>query len=486
MSLSVKFNGIELNEYIDVAQGFTPFSGANWEPEMSKYGGSMRGGNFAYTTYKSKRIDMPFVMKYNLSEKYDELQRILNVNEPKMLIFGNTSDRFAYAVPFGTLDFEEIVFLGKGTITWIIPDGLSHSTVEKTFPASLNAGVMEANIINNGTESVPVDYTIKHNHENGFIGIVSEHGTIQLGYKNEPDKQQHTKSQVLLDYRSAAAFNAMTNGQGIFGYNYGKNGTWRTVNKNGKQLIAMDAIGSGDSWHGASKMVTIPNDSYGVSGSSEFYIQGKIWFETGKTRQTGMIAMSVGDENGQHLAGIRIAKWDLGKNIAEAIFDIQGTELKRVSFIPAWDGPTNSEKGQIYIKKSGSLFEFYFGGGKYQFRYPSAGSKKAKTVSIFIGQGSDLPSSLLVSIMCWEYVFFRKENVNYWVDIPNRYNGNSTVFIDGSATEVFVDGIIRYEDEMVGSDYFHVPPGETKVQFFYSDFSNPPPTITAKIREAYL
>ena len=49
-----------------------------------------------------------------------------------------------------------------------------------------------------------------------------------------------------------------------------------------------------------------------------------------------------------------------------------------------------------------------------------------------------------------------------------------------------MDGIQRAADEVRGSKYFNVPPGETKIQFYYSDFCSPPPTITAKIQEAYL
>jgi hypothetical protein len=39
---------------------------------------------------------------------------------------------------------------------------------------------------------------------------------------------------------------------------------------------------------------------------------------------------------------------------------------------------------------------------------------------------------------------------------------------------------------MVGTKYFKAPPGETKVQFYFSDFSVPAPTIEARIREAWL
>ena len=69
MSVSVKFNGIELNNYIDVVQGFTPFTGANWDPEINEISGIPRGGNFMYTKYKGKTMPMPFWMRYGLEKK---------------------------------------------------------------------------------------------------------------------------------------------------------------------------------------------------------------------------------------------------------------------------------------------------------------------------------------------------------------------------------------------------------------------------------
>ena len=53
-------------------------------------------------------------------------------------------------------------------------------------------------------------------------------------------------------------------------------------------------------------------------------------------------------------------------------------------------------------------------------------------------------------------------------------------------TKVYVDGVASYGHEITGTDYFKVPPGTTEVQFYYSDFSSPPPIIKAKIREVYL
>lgn len=487
MSLSVKFNGNELSEYIDVLQGFTPFSGANWAPEVINEDGITKGTEFKYTTYKSKTIPMPFTVSGNINGKYDELQKILNVNEPKELVFGNTPDRFCYAIPIGDLDFEDWECLGEGTITWLVPDGLAHSTVEKTFSAATNSsGVLEATIVNGGTEAVPIDYTITHNHENGYIGIVSEHGVIQLGSPDEVDTEIRQKSQVLVNYRNAAEMGNMTDGQGVLTENFPKNGSFKTVTINGQQVLAVNSVGSGSSWHGASKMVTLPADSNGEVGAVNFLAQSHIWFETGRVQQTGLLEFVVGDEAGQHLASIHIFKKATNANRANAIMQINLQEMKRVIYEPHYKSVTANGGSKIYIRKSGELFEFYFGGSRYQFRVPSLANRKAKTLTIFLGQWGTLGAGNVVSRMYFHNVMFQKDNVGYWYDIPNRYRAGSTVYVDGSATKVYVDGIPSLDDEMLGSTYFLAPPGETRVQFYYSSFSNPGPTVTAKIREAYL
>ena len=487
MSLSVKFNRIELSEYIDVLQGFTPFSGANWAPEVLSDEGITRGTDFKYTTYKSKTIPMPFTVSGNINGKYDELQKILNVNEPKELVFGNTPDRFCYAIPVGDFDFEDWECLGEGSITWLVPDGLAHSTVEKTFSATANGGVLEATIVNGGTEAVPVDYTITHNHENGYIGIVSEYGVIQLGSPDEVDAEVRQKSQVLINYRNSAEMGAMVDGQGVLTENFPKNGTFKTVTINGQNVLALNNVGSGSSWHGASRMVTLPADSNGEVGAVNFLAQSHIWFETGKVQQTGLLEFVVGDEAGQPLASIHIFKKATNANTACAIMQINLQEKKRVVYEPHSKSVTaNGTGSKIYIRKIGELFEFYFGGAKYQFRVPALANKKAKTLTIFLGQWGSLSAGNVVARMYFHNVLFQRDNVNYWYDIPNRYRAGSTVYIDGAATKVYVDGIPSLDDEVHGSTYFHAPPGETKVQFYYSDFSDPGPTVTAKIREAFL
>ena len=484
MSLAVKFNGVDITKYITVLDGFTVHSGTNWDPSCASVSGKS-GESFTHTRYKAKVIPMPFAIKGDINTKYDEISKVLSVSEPKELIFSNISDRMFYAIPKGDFEFTEVnKTSGIGTITWLVPDGLAHSTTEKTFEASANSdGVLEATVVNNGTVSVPVSYEIVHNHENGFIGIVSEYGILQYGSADEADDEAREKSETLLKYTKPSDYNAMTEGKGILASN-------DTFPMTGKLTgyedgwLRMQSSGSGSSWHGAARQVTLPADSSGNSGAVNFKLDANILFQTSKATEMGLLELVVGDENGEHLASIHIVKSSKSDSMCSAIFQVQAVEKGRVKYEPNASSATNSKNGLVSIGKSGELFEFVFGGKTYPFRVPEAAEKKGLSITIFIGQyGSDVNP---VRNMAFGKMSFRKDKVQYRVDIPNRYADGDVITIDGETTKMYVNGVIALGDEVKGSTHFHVPPGESKIQFYFSDFCNPAPDVTVRIREAYL
>ena len=483
MALVVKFNGVDITKYITVLDGFTVHSGTNWDPSCVSVSGK-NGESFTHTRYKAREIPMPFAIKGDINTKYDDISKALSVSDPKELTFSNIPDRMFYAIPKGDFEFTEVnKTSGIGTITWLIPDGLAHSTTEKTFQASENvSGVLEATITNSGTESVPVSYDITHNHENGFIGIVSEYGVLQYGSVDEADDEAREKSEVLLKYTKPSDYSAMTEGKGILA----SNDTFPMTGKfTGYEdgWLRLQSSGSGSSWHGAARQVTLPADSSGNSGAVNFVAQTKIWFETSDASQDGLLEFVVGDTDGNHLASIHLVK-GVGTAECTPIFQVQAKEKGRISYVPNSNSVTNRNNGNMEIRKSGELFEFLFGGKTYPYRVPEAKDKKALTLTIFIGQYANRANP--VNQMAFGTMSFRKDNVQYRVDIPNRYAEGDVITIDGETTKMYVNGVPALGDEVKGSKHFHVPPGESKIQFYFSDFCDPAPDVTVRIREAYL
>ena len=450
--------------------------------------GIRNGKDFDYVTQEEKQIAIEYVINNGTAENLKDFRRkmakLLTSDKMGKLIFSDEPNLYYNAILNGEPTLDEEYLQSSGIITFIVPDGIAHSTIQKTFQASLNhERVMEMTISNTGTESVPVDYEIKHNHENGFIGIVSEYGVIQLGHVNEMDMEEKEKSEYLLNYRQASQYEAMRSGSGIFfDPSYGKSGTFGTYNYDNKTWVSLASAGVGSGWHGAARTIDLPPDQTGIPGSANFAMQGKVWFRPTSTNQCGIIEYCIADKNGRHLASARIAKWNPVTDTALLILCVNGKEMKRVEFNSALSELFVHNRGDFYIFKSGKEIIFCFG-GLYSFDIPEIEKMEAKTVSVFIGQRDNYP---IIPKMYLNYLVFRKDKVKTWLDIPNRYPSGSIVTIDGKSRKVYMDGIQRAADEVRGSKYFNVPPGETKIQFYYSNFCSPPPTITAKIQEAYL
>lgn len=108
------FGDVELTKWITITDGFTVFSGADYDPELKEIGGK-DGSIFIGTKTKHKVIKVPFWVKYNTIEDYDALQLALSSKKPKMLMFSHIPGRYYLAVQVGDLNFKEIKMNGIET-----------------------------------------------------------------------------------------------------------------------------------------------------------------------------------------------------------------------------------------------------------------------------------------------------------------------------------------------------------------------------------
>ena len=494
MSVSVKFNEVELNAYIDVLQGFTPFTGADWQPSIDKFDGVKSGDRYNYQRYGAKEIPMPFRIRKNLNTKYDALEKILNVSEPKKLVFGNIPNRYFLAIPSGRLDFEQVWQSGSGVITWIVPDGLSHATTLKEFPAAVNDdGVLEATIVNNGSVEVPVNYEIQNKADNGFFGIVSENGVIQLGKADEADGTTESFSERLVDindFISAADDHGTcyaqtdANTAGTCGTQSAADATW----------LGMEDGGSGAGWNGGQRTVTIPADSAGATGAADWECWFFHWIQKNHNTEISEQVLSILDNTNKPIAAIKVYCTKTPSYDAYIEFWANGRKYMTKSFRAgervwtpgATAGSYNTfhwTNGNDVIIKMGSKITFYFDNEYFDFNVPELANTKAIKIQMSFFRYGTKPVSMR---NFFKTIYFTKHNANRWVDLPNRYQAGDKIYIDGESTKVYVNDMPRSNDEVVGSQYFKAKPGETKVQFFYSDFCSVAPTIKATIREAYL
>lgn len=125
MALSISFDGIELSDYIkiyDIARNIGP----NYENKINKVG-IANGESFSSSTINRKTITISFNVLHDLTEKRRKIAQLLDSASPKKLILGDEPSVYYNAIVDGQTPLAETFFLGKGTVTFIIPDGVAHA-----------------------------------------------------------------------------------------------------------------------------------------------------------------------------------------------------------------------------------------------------------------------------------------------------------------------------------------------------------------------
>lgn len=495
----VYFNGKELTQYITIASDFHLWQGADFSPQFSD-GDILNGSEFYYTKFGKKVISVPFFNCTGLFDDYNQLLHILNVKEPKELRFSSRPNIVFYAIPSGKLDYDKITRnAGKGAIEFIIADGLGHSTITRSFNFVKNDfGVYEAEIVNDGSEDAYVSYEIKLKKESGYVGIVSEYGAMQFGKYDEADGYVDRKN-VVITSNQKGDFANWTDSN-VFYENQRKIVTTQMTSDaafNGRLGLLPSSFRtsgtSGALQYGAVKEYTLTNPI------SQWYIWARAWFETGLMGQTGAWCLTVLDESNHLIAGMAIEKDDTVGNTANIRFlmgDGSGGSrtVKTIPFTPSYWLPPNPYGSEGRTKNSNMFdlvkekdrVQFFWYGGYYPYYDSRLANVKAKKIQFFVGQyaGRNTTDRKVTHHYLNDFLF-QELHVDYWKDVPNRYPSGSTIAIDGEKGQIKVNNQIRLDDEIIGTTYFKVPPGRTKVQLLVSSFAEIT-SATATIQEVYI
>lgn len=493
MSLSVKFNGFELNRILDVLKGFDREVGTSKSVGLEKIGRS-RGKKFVYTSAEEGNIKMPFRFNTDINEKRRELAAILDVTEPKELIFGDEPDKVYYALPTSDIPLSEIVFLGKGTINWIVPDGLAHSTAQKPFTTYMNDnGVMEMKVINNGTVPVPISFEATMTSDNGYFGVASEYGAMQFGDITEVDGTmvETPRSKTLLTFNNLADWDKMIPATINRENSNKKTGLTMGV----RQDVFNTALGNLSGTMQTTGIATGGLRGANFEPSRNVYLWFRYWFETGRMGQTGTSSLSLIAEDNSLIASVIVEKQDTAGNQARVIFKVGGANPRQLLVIPFQPTHWNTQNpitwidggGPMDLRKVGSKITFYWWGRYYTFDIAEFADVKASRVEYYAGQwnGRNLTNQR-VDFMHLRRLSVTQLNVEEWRNDPNRYSVDDVLYIDGEGPrkQAYINGMPTLGDEVVGTKYFKVPPGETIINFYYSDFATAP-VVKGYIREAW-
>lgn len=488
---AMSYNGVYLENEID---GYRTLSVTGRELMESEVKHTeiegMDGSYYRYKTTPARTITVKYQLKARGSrefrEAYNKMNKLLSGEQVKV-IFNDESDKYFIGTKTSNTQVDGGSNNVIGEIEIYCSDPRKYSTTEKEFTAT--DGVL--NIVNEGTVPVSIDYEIQTTSETGYIGIVSTEGVMQYGKIEELDSEAYQQSEHLLSINNFYNCADDTSGTDVMHPQYGSNGTLAEHTWFNQKFIGFGTIGTKKgSASGGLRTLVIPADSNGdSSGSKNFYCYFHLLFYAGLMGQTGEMCINFLTADNKLICGCNWYKTDTVGNTGHYEFWANGKMLRNFSYTTSHlqsQNPWYWNWGHCDILKEGGNIRFFYYGGYYNYYIPEIANMKCAKIQIAFKQWGNRGGNQLMSMMGFDVINFTKNNVSKWRDIPNRYPNGTKITIDGKSSHIYVNGMSRPQDEVLGTKYFKAPVGTTEIKTTCSSWSESKPIVKARIREAWL
>ena len=419
-------------------------------------------------------------------DAYNKMNLLLSGEQVK-IYFNDETDKYFIGTKTSNDEVDGGTNYVIGEIEIYCSDPRKYSTTEKEFTDT--DGVL--NIVNEGTVPVSIDYEIQATSETGYIGIVSTEGVMQYGKIEELDSETYQQSEHLVSINNFYNCADDTGGTDVMHPQYGSNGTLAEHTWFNQKFIGFGTVGAKKgSASGGLRTLVIPADSNGdTSGAQNFYCYFHLLFYAGLMGQTGEMCINFLTADNKLICGCNWYKTDTVGNTGHYEFWANGKMLRNFSYTTSHlqsQNPWFWNWGHCDILKEGGNIRFFYYGGYYNYYIPEIANMKCAKIQIAFKQWGNRGGNQLMSMMGFDVINFTKNNVSKWRDIPNRYPNGTKITIDGKSSHVYVNGMSRPQDEVLGTKYFKAPVGTTEIKTTCSSWSKSKPTVKARIREAWL
>lgn len=488
---AMSYNGVYLENEIDGYRTLSVTGRELMESEVTDQEiDGMDGSYYRYKTTPARTITVKYQLRARGSREFrdafNKMNKLLSGEQVKV-IFNDESDKYFIGTKTSNTQVDGGSNNVIGEIEIYCSDPCKYSTTEKEFTAT--DGVL--NIVNEGTVPVSVDYDITTTSETGYIGLVSENGIMQYGKIEELDGETYQRSEVLATIDDFINCKDDTSGTDVMHPQYGANGTCATYDWFNQKFIGFGTVGTkkGNA-NGGLRTLVLPADSSGdASGAKNFYSYFHLVFWAGLMGQTGEMCINFLTADNKLICGCSWYKTDAIGNTGHYEIWANGKMLRQWGYTTShlqYQNPWYWNWGHCDIYKEGANIRFFYYGGYYNYYIPEIENMECTKIQIAFKQWGDRSGNKVMSMMGFDVIDFEKMNVEKWKDIPNRYPNGTNITIDGKSSHVYVNGMARPEDEVLGTQYFKAPVGTSKVKVTCSEWTKSQPIVKAKIREAWL
>lgn len=488
---AMSYNGVFLENEIDGYRTLSVTGRELMESEVTDQEiDGMDGSYYRYKTTPARTITVKYQLRARGSREFrdafNKMNKLLSGEQVKV-IFNDESDKYFIGTKTSNTQVDGGSNNVIGALEIYCSDPCKYSTTEKEFTASDGA----LNIVNEGTVPVSIDYDITTASETGYIGLVSEEGIMQYGKIEELDGETYKQSEWLASIDDFYKCNDDIGGTDVMHPTYGTNGTLAEHTWFDKKFIGLGSAGTkkGNA-NGGLRTFVLPADSSGdKSGAQNFYCWFHLCFYAGLMGQTGEMCINFLTEDDKLICGCNWYKTDAIGNTGHYEIWTNGKVLKNWEFTTSHlqaQNPFYYQWGSCDVLKEGANIRFFFWARYYNFYIPEIENMKCAKIQIAVKQWDERGGNKFMSMIGFDTIDFEKMNVEKWKDIPNRYPTGTNITIDGKSSHVYVNGMARPEDEVLGTQYFKAPVGTTEVKCTCSEWTKYQPIVKAKIREAWL
>lgn len=488
---AMSYNGVYLENEIDGYRTLSVTGRELMESEVTDQEiDGMDGSYYRYKTTPARTITVKYQLRARGSREFrdafNKMNKLLSGEQVKV-IFNDESDKYFIGTKTSNTQVDGGSNNVIGEIEIYCSDPRKYSTTEKEFTAT--DGVL--NIVNEGTVPVSIDYDVQTTSETGYIGLVSEEGIMQYGKIEELDGETYKQSEWLASIDDFYKCNDDIGGTDVMHPTYGTNGTLIEHTWFGNKFIGLGSAGTkkGNA-NGGLRTFVLPADSNGdTSGAQNFYCWFHLCFYAGLMGQTGEMCINFLTADDKLICGCNWYKTDAIGNTGHYEIWANGKVLKNWEFTTSHlqaQNPFYYRWGSCDVLKEGANIRFFFWARYYNFYIPEIENMKCAKIQIAVKQWDDRGGNKFMSMIGFDVIDFEKMNVEKWKDIPNRYPSGTNITIDGKSSHIYVNGMARPEDEVLGTKYFKAPVGTSEIKVTCSEWTKSQPIVKAKIREAWL
>ncbi|MHA4412060.1 distal tail protein Dit [Bacillus cereus] len=450
------------------------------------------GGRLLRTQTKMRKILVPIALLYDSAEEAEKLKEEiadwLVTDQPCELIFDDEKDRTFLAVVDETLDLDQLVDLGEGTLTFICPMPYKLGK-EQTVDFKKDVSGLVASVQNKGTVHSNPIIEIYITKPNTFLDVwfgetsLNDRDYFRIGMPLKTVETPVERNQRLIWDEMATTVgwskvSSMEDGNPI-----------GEMKSDKYQFYCSDFGTAGKGWHGAAVKKSIPGGPV-----QDFIMQAYVTCKSNKINEMGRVEIAILDENSKVLSKIAMNDlfWQAEQNFGTMVIGYDNKPGKIGLIYESGDYPNtwNQYFGRLWIARTGNIWEAYISkflpgtekdDSERFARWTDEKNyhmEKAAQIQISIMQFQDVPPVEAMSVSdlkFWKVNLNTKNTPPYIVDVGDK------VVIDTENSHVTIEGKNAINIKDIFSNFPVINRGTNKLEIMPSDIG----TARVKYRERF-